>query len=32
MTTLQTAVFDTKSYDRDSLERAVSNRDIGWSF
>jgi D-lactate dehydrogenase len=32
MTTLQTAVFDTKPYDRDSLEHAVSNGDIGWSF
>jgi D-lactate dehydrogenase len=31
MTTLQTAVFDTKPYDRDSLEHAVSNGDIGWS-
>ncbi len=32
MTTLRTAVFDTKSYDRESLHRAVSNGDIEWCF
>jgi len=28
MTTLQTAVFDTKPYDRESLQRAGSNGEI----
>ena len=28
MTTLQTAVFDTKPYDRESLQRAASNGEI----
>jgi D-lactate dehydrogenase len=32
MTTLQTAVFDTKSYDRESLQRAASSSDIEWRF
>jgi D-lactate dehydrogenase len=32
MTTLQTAVFDTKSYDRESLQRAASNTEIEWRF
>jgi len=32
MTTLQTAVFDTKPYDRESLQRAVSNGEIEWRF
>jgi D-lactate dehydrogenase len=32
MTTLQTAVFDTKPYDRESLQRANSNGDIEWRF
>ena len=32
MTTLQTAVFDTKPYDRESLQRAASNRDVEWRF
>jgi D-lactate dehydrogenase len=32
MTTPQTAVFDTKSYDRESLQRAASSSDIEWRF
>jgi D-lactate dehydrogenase len=32
MTTLQTGVFDTKSYDRESLQRAASNSEIEWRF
>src|SRR5438034_6580319 len=32
MTTLQTAVFDTKPYDRESLQRAASNGEIEWRF
>lgn len=32
MTTLRTAVFDTKPYDRESLQRSVSNSEIEWSF
>ncbi len=32
MTTLPTAVFDTKSYDRESLRRGVSNAEIEWRF
>jgi D-lactate dehydrogenase len=32
MTALQTAVFDTKPYDRDSLQRASSNGKIEWRF
>jgi D-lactate dehydrogenase len=32
MTTLQTAVFDTKPYDRESLQRANSNGDVEWRF
>jgi D-lactate dehydrogenase len=32
MTTLQTAVFDTKSYDRESLQRAASKGEIEWRF
>jgi D-lactate dehydrogenase len=32
MPTLQTAVFDTKSYDRESLQRAGSNGEIEWRF
>jgi D-lactate dehydrogenase len=32
MTTLQTAVFDTKSYDRESLQRAASSSEIEWRF
>src|SRR5436309_11115424 len=32
MTTLQTAVFDTKPYDRESLQRAGSNGEIEWRF
>src|SRR5438876_5326944 len=32
MTTLQTAVFDTKPYDREALQRAVSNGEIEWRF
>src|SRR5206468_7863932 len=32
MTTLQTVVFDTKPYDRESLQRAVSNGEIEWRF
>lgn len=32
MTTLQTAVFDTKSYDRESLQRAGFNGDVEWRF
>jgi len=32
MTTLQTAVFDTKRYDRESLQRAASNGEVEWRF
>jgi D-lactate dehydrogenase len=32
MTTLQTVVFDTKPYDRESFERASSNGAIAWRF
>jgi D-lactate dehydrogenase len=32
MTTLRTAVFDTKSYDRESLQGASSNDEIEWRF
>jgi len=32
MTTLQTAVFDTKPYDRESLQRASSSSEIEWRF
>jgi D-lactate dehydrogenase len=32
MTRLQTVVFDTKPYDRESLQRAVSNGEIEWRF
>src|SRR5690349_5680821 len=32
MTILRTAVFDTKSYDRESLQRSVSNGEIEWRF
>src|SRR5437016_590723 len=32
MTTLQTAVFDTKPYDRESLQRAASSSEIEWRF
>jgi D-lactate dehydrogenase len=32
MTTVKTAVFDTKSYDRESLQRAGSNGEIEWRF
>ena len=32
MTTLQTAVFDTKSYDRESLQHAASGGEIEWRF
>src|SRR5947199_4936285 len=32
MTKLQTVVFDTKPYDRESLQRAVSNGEIEWRF
>src|SRR4029450_5504218 len=32
MTTPQTEVFDTKSYDRESLQRAASSSDIEWRF
>src|SRR4029453_18918581 len=32
MITLQAAVFDTKSYDRESLQRAASSSDIEWRF
>jgi D-lactate dehydrogenase len=32
MTTIQTVVFDTKSYDRESLQRASSNGEIEWRF
>src|SRR2546430_14534117 len=32
MTNLQTVVFDTKPYDRESLQRAVSNGKIEWRF
>jgi D-lactate dehydrogenase len=32
MTKLQTVVFDTKSYDREPLQRAAANTDIEWRF
>jgi D-lactate dehydrogenase len=32
MTTLQAAVFDTKSYDRESLQRAALSSEIQWRF
>src|SRR6201981_204831 len=32
MSTLHTAVFDTKPYDRESLKRAVANGDVEWLF
>src|SRR6202035_3980185 len=32
MPTLLTAVFDTKSYDRESLQRAAFNGDVEWRF
>ena len=32
MTKLQTVVFDTKPYDRESLQRASSNGEIEWRF
>jgi D-lactate dehydrogenase len=32
MTKLQTAVFDTKPYDRESLQRAASSSEIEWRF
>src|ERR1043166_5782995 len=32
MTTLRTVVFDTKPYDRESLQRAASNGEIEWHF
>jgi D-lactate dehydrogenase len=32
MTTIQTVVFDTKSYDRASLQRATRNGEIEWRF
>jgi D-lactate dehydrogenase len=32
MTTLQTVVFDTKPYERESLQRAASNSEIEWRF
>src|ERR1041384_3714074 len=32
MTTLRTVVFDTKPYDRESLQRATSNGEIEWHF
>jgi D-lactate dehydrogenase len=32
MTTLQTAVFDTKSYDRESFQRASASGVIAWRF
>ena len=32
MTKLQTVVFDTKPYDRESLQRAGSNGEIEWRF
>src|SRR5205085_3282386 len=32
MSTLQAAVFDTKPHDRESLQRASSNRDVEWRF
>jgi D-lactate dehydrogenase len=32
MITLQAAVFDTKSYDRESLQRAASSSEIEWRF
>jgi D-lactate dehydrogenase len=32
MTTLQTVVFDTKPYDRESLQHAAANSEIEWRF
>jgi D-lactate dehydrogenase len=32
MTTLQTVVFDTKPYERESLQRAAFNSEIEWRF
>jgi D-lactate dehydrogenase len=32
MTKLQTVVFDTKTYDRESLQRATRNGEIEWRF
>ena len=32
MTALSTVVFDTKRYDRDSLERAARNGEVEWRF
>ena len=32
MTTLQTVIFDTKSYERESLQRAASSSEIEWRF
>jgi D-lactate dehydrogenase len=32
MTTLETVVFDTKSYDRDSFQRANASGEITWRF
>jgi D-lactate dehydrogenase len=32
MTTLQAAVFDTKPYERESLQRAASSSEIEWRF
>jgi D-lactate dehydrogenase len=32
VTAIQTVVFDAKSYDRESLQRAASNKEIEWRF
>jgi D-lactate dehydrogenase len=32
VTPIHTVVFDTKSYDRESLQRAASNKEIEWRF
>jgi len=32
MPTIQTVVFDTKSYDREPLQRASTGSDIEWRF
>jgi hypothetical protein len=32
MTKLQTVVFDTKPYDRESLQSAGSNGEVEWRF
>ena len=29
---IKTAVFDTKAYDRDELQRAAAGNDIEWHF